>query len=142
MRDMQQEFVYVFFFFPSFSFFLENRRHFHAVQSDGRIKASQAHFSPCLRKGGRKDGRTQLGSAATAFLEKESETNANERTPMGFEATENREEEIGARGRGPTTRARAEDSGKRHQGARRKGRGDRKGKKGREGKKSGTLLWL
>ena len=58
MRDMQQEFVYVFFFFPSFSFFLENRRHFHAVQSDGRIKASQAHFSPCLRKGGRKDGRT------------------------------------------------------------------------------------
>ena len=78
MRDMQQEFVYVFFFFPSFSFFLENRRHFHAVQSDGRIKASQAYFSPCLREGGRKDGRSSVAPPPPSSKRRVKRTRTNE----------------------------------------------------------------
>ena len=51
MRDMQQNVAYI---SLSFFFFLDDRRHFHAVQSDGRIKASQAYFF--LYVGGREGG--------------------------------------------------------------------------------------
>ena len=77
-------------------FFSGDRRHFHAEQSEGRKGKGLAGFNTSFsvsmrREEGRRDTGNEVGAVAGngAFLERESETNANEPTnPNGLGSPE------------------------------------------------------